>query len=180
MSKEPKERLGSAEKARLRKWARANEADVRSKALTLPLSIDYKGTLLKNDTFRLDQQGCFDDAGTTWLNLQVQMKDATLVTIYIQWDGYAKAYISRANVLWAVKRSVTKEWEHHTVYVGYKEVGYEQTRKGWKMRVSLSMITKQCRPRDLAAKQICTGSDLKDISRNPVPSYKDASKNSEK
>lgn len=181
MSKELREKLGSAEKTRLINWTRANEEDARRKELTLPLSINYKGTLLKNDTFRFDQQGRFDDLNsTTWLNLQVQMSNATLVTIYVHWDGYVKARISPAEVLWAMTWSATKEWEHHTVYVGYKDVGYEEKKGGkWKTRPFLNVITKECQPRDLTGK-ICTGSDLEDISKNPVPNKKDARKDSDK
>lgn len=149
MSVELSENLGSTEKNQLIQWARANEEDARREELTLPLSIDYRGTLLSNNTFRLDQQSRFDVSGITWLNLQVQIRNATLVTIYIHWDGYNKAYITPVCVLWAVKWSVTKEWEHHTVYVGDKLVGYEQKGQRMEMRRHLNVIYKQYTPREL-------------------------------
>ncbi|KAF1988449.1 hypothetical protein K402DRAFT_419304 [Aulographum hederae CBS 113979] len=163
MSKELK-KLGSAEKKRLIEWARANEDDFHKRNLTLGFTKDWRGTLFHNNTFRLDQQGRFDVNGTTWLNLQVQMSNATLVTVYVHWDGYAKQHFTASAVLWAVKWSVTKEWEHHSVYMGQKKVGIEKNKKdGGKRNSYLNVLYKPIQPRDLAAEDVCTGTDLADF-----------------
>lgn len=128
MSKALREKLGAKEKSRLMQWARTNEGNIHSGALTLSLSPEPASDILpSHPTFRLDMQGSFADTnGILWLKLQIQMRDAPLVTVYVHWDGYYKAHIKPGCVLWAVKWSVTKELEHHTINMGEKKIGVEK------------------------------------------------------
>ncbi|KAK3178265.1 hypothetical protein OEA41_000398 [Lepraria neglecta] len=48
--------------------------------------------------FRLDKQGEFNAHGVVWVNLQVQYRDATLYTIYIQKNPYLKGLITDRSI----------------------------------------------------------------------------------
>ena len=170
------QRLGHAEKKRLIQWT--CDIEVKKKR-TLSISPEVKGTLLNNETYRLDQQTPFDAVGTRWLNFQLQMSNATLVTVYVHAEGFEKGHITTGTILWAVKWSVKKEWEHHTLFVGYKEVGHNYIKKWnlWEKWTYKNSISKQCQPQHLTAAQICAD---KDIPENPGLTSSDIERKKEK
>ena len=59
---------------------------------------DDSGRLLAIANFRLDKQGEFNAHGVVWVNLEVQYRDATLYTIYIQKNPYSKGLITDRSI----------------------------------------------------------------------------------
>lgn len=87
------ERIGKSLVGELIRWAQ----DMDNNNDTLDL-VRRSGTLASNDKFRLDKQGEFYAHGVVWVNLQVQYRDATLYTIYVQKNPYLKGLITDRSI----------------------------------------------------------------------------------
>jgi hypothetical protein len=87
------EKMGKMLVGELIQWAQ--DMDNNNDALDL---VRRSGTLASNSKFRLDKQGEFNAHGVAWVNLQVQYRDATLYTIYIQKNPYLKGLITDRSI----------------------------------------------------------------------------------
>lgn len=79
------------------------------------------GTLASNSKFRLDKQGEFNAHGVVWVNLQVQYRDATLYTIYIQKNPYLKGLITDRSIHNQNIRSAHRGYPDVTLYYARKK-----------------------------------------------------------
>lgn len=111
--------------------------------------------IVRNETFRLDQQKCFVEHGMTWANLAVQTRDGTLFTVYVQLAAYENGDVSNGSVWEAIKKGAHKGIEHQTVFA--TRASQAQPYGGQKDRMwrasptyqPLRAVKRRCRPCDV-------------------------------
>ena len=81
-----------------------------------------RGTVVNDKELevRIDVQGIFTDGahGERWLNVQLQRKDATLVTVMVQKGAVNKNYIRTHNICERLKRAMMMGIETQTMFIG--------------------------------------------------------------
>lgn len=109
-------------------------------------------TLVHDNQFRLDQQGVFIAHNIRWINLQVQFRDATLFTVYVQSNAWNTSVIRRGSVWEAVKKGAHKGILEQTVFAGRSP---KPQAKGEATK-NMAVQTKRCSPRELVEADIVT------------------------
>ena len=69
---------------------------------------------------RIDVQGIFTDGvhGERWLNIQLQRKDATLVTVMVQKCAISNNYIRTRSICDRLKKAMMMCIETQTMFIG--------------------------------------------------------------
>ena len=109
-----------------------------------------RGTLFKDENFRLDHQGTFNAHGLVWVNLGNQYGDETLYTVHIHLEAFLKNLVTNGSVLYAVKQGANFGFKEQTVFAGW----HTRTQRGGSHHTP-TVKYDVCNPRNLDPNGIC-------------------------